>query len=79
MSFSLGAYRGRMPEIERYCKQQVEKGKKIHELPHLVTGYTGIPIIVSCHFVEELFGKTEQLTALADKIMKFYRYDSIRE
>jgi hypothetical protein len=69
------SYRVNVPDIEALSQKKTPE-ERIKQIGTLAV-ITGVPIIVVCHYLGELWGYTPELTARIEKLMEFYKVDGV--
>ena len=66
-------YRLSLPSIKAVF--EANKNRTLGEKISLAAVASNVPLIIVCFFYKELYGDSEELKNLAERIIKFYRYD----
>lgn len=73
----LGKYRLNFDFIRKLLlnKKPEERRKFISEIAIA----TCVPVIIVCYYVLEIYGPSEEITSLTERLMKFYNVDKVEE
>lgn len=75
MTLDCDRYRINIPNIKSLAEDKTED-QRIEMIGKLAI-ITGVPIIIVCHYIGELYGFTDKLQALIKRLKEFYTVDEV--